>query len=335
MNNQLANSTILITGGTGSFGNTFVPMTLLKSNPKKIIIFSRDEMKQWEMAKSFQDDERVRFFIGDVRDRERLYRALDGVDYVVHAAATKIVPTAEYNPFECIKTNINGAMNLIDACIDCDVKGVVALSTDKASSPINLYGATKLASDKLFVAANAYSGEHATKFSVVRYGNVMGSRGSVIPFFDEKKLTGTVPITDSRMTRFMISLEEGVELVWHAFEDMEGGEIYVKKIPSMKVTDLASVIAPDAEQVEVGIRPGEKLHEQMIGEGDSASTYDYDGYYKILPMINGWDEDSHRIKKGKKVPEDFVYDSATNDHWMTNEELSRWGKDNSEKLGKI
>jgi UDP-N-acetylglucosamine 4,6-dehydratase (inverting) len=335
MNNQLANSTILITGGTGSFGNTFVPMTLLKSNPKKIIIFSRDEMKQWEMAKSFQDDERVRFFIGDVRDRERLYRALDGVDYVVHAAATKIVPTAEYNPFECIKTNINGAMNLIDACIDCDVKGVVALSTDKASSPINLYGATKLASDKLFVAANAYSGEHATKFSVVRYGNVMGSRGSVIPFFDEKKLTGTVPITDSRMTRFMISLEEGVELVWHAFEDMEGGEIYVKKIPSMKVTDLASVIAPDAEQVEVGIRPGEKLHEQMIGEGDSASTYDYDGYYKILPMINGWDEDSHRIKKGKKVPEDFVYDSATNDHWMTNEELSRWVKDNSEKLGKI
>ena len=335
MNNQLANSTILITGGTGSFGNTFVPMTLLKSNPKKIIIFSRDEMKQWEMAKSFQDDERVRFFIGDVRDRERLYRALDGVDYVVHAAATKIVPTAEYNPFECIKTNINGAMNLIDACIDCDVKGVVALSTDKASSPINLYGATKLASDKLFVAANAYSGEHATKFSVVRYGNVMGSRGSVIPFFDEKKLTGTVPITDSRMTRFMISLEEGVELVWHAFEDMEGGEIYVKKIPSMKVTDLASVIAPDAEQVEVGIRPGEKLHEQMIGEGDSASTYDYEGYYKILPMINGWDEDSHRIKKGKKVPEDFVYNSATNDHWMTNEELSRWVKDNSEKLGKI
>jgi len=335
MNNQLANSTILITGGTGSFGNTFVPMTLLKSNPKKIIIFSRDEMKQWEMAKSFQDDERVRFFIGDVRDRERLYRALDGVDYVVHAAATKIVPTAEYNPFECIKTNINGAMNLIDACIDCDVKGVVALSTDKASSPINLYGATKLASDKLFVAANAYSGEHATKFSVVRYGNVMGSRGSVIPFFDEKKLTGTVPITDKRMTRFMISLEEGVELVWHAFEDMEGGEIYVKKIPSMKVTDLASVIAPDAEQVEVGIRPGEKLHEQMIGEGDSASTYDYDGYYKILPMINGWDEDSHRIKKGKKVPEDFVYDSATNGHWMTNEELSRWVKDNSKKLGKI
>ena len=335
MSNQLTNSTILITGGTGSFGNTFVPMTLLKSNPKKIIIFSRDEMKQWEMAKFFQGDERVRFFIGDVRDKDRLYRALDGVDFVVHAAATKIVPIAEYNPFECIKTNINGAMNLIDACIDCNVKGVVALSTDKASSPINLYGATKLASDKLFVAANAYSGEHATRFSVVRYGNVMGSRGSVIPFFNQKKLTGSIPITDTRMTRFMISLEQGVELVWHAFEDMEGGEIYVKKIPSMKVTDLASVIAPDSEQIEVGIRPGEKLHEQMIGEGDAHSTYDYNGYYKILPVINGWDEDSRRIKEGKKVPEDFIYDSATNEHWMTNEELSAWMKDNSEKLEKI
>lgn len=335
MNNQLSNSTILITGGTGSFGNTFVPMTLLKHNPKKIIILSRDEMKQWEMAKFFQGDDRVRFFIGDVRDRNRLYRALDGVDYVVHAAATKIVPTAEYNPFECIKTNINGAMNLIDACIDCNVKGVVALSTDKASSPINLYGATKLASDKLFVAANAYSGEHATKFSVVRYGNVMGSRGSVIPFFSQQKKNGSIPITDNRMTRFMISLEQGVELVWHAFEDMEGGEIYVKKIPSMKMTDLASVVAPGVEQLEVGIRPGEKLHEQMIGEGDSASTYDYEEYYKILPMINGWDEDSHRIKNGTKVPEDFIYDSSTNDHWMTNEELTKWLQDNSEKLGKI
>ena len=332
---MLKNSNILITGGTGSFGNAFVPMTLLKYNPKKIIIFSRDEMKQWEMAQSFQGEDRVRFFIGDVRDRDRLYRALDGVDYVVHAAATKIVPTAEYNPFECIKTNINGAMNLIDACIDCNVKGVVALSTDKASSPINLYGATKLASDKLFVAANAYSGEHVTKFSVVRYGNVMGSRGSVIPFFNQQKKNGSIPITDNRMTRFMISLEQGVELVWHAFEDMEGGEIYVKKIPSMKMTDLASVVAPDVEQLEVGIRPGEKLHEQMIGEGDSASTYDYEEYYKILPMINGWDEDSHRIKNGTKVPEDFIYDSSTNDHWMTNEELTKWLQDNSEKLGKI
>ena len=241
-------ASILITGGTGSFGNAFVPMILEKYNPKKVIIFSRDEMKQWEMAKLFPDEPRIRFFIGDVRDRERLYRALDGVDYVVHAAATKIVPTAEYNPFECVKTNIIGAMNLIDACIDCKVKSVVALSTDKASSPINLYGATKLASDKLFVAGNAYAAEHGTKFSVVRYGNVMGSRGSVIPFFDKIKDTGKIPITDPRMTRFMISLEQGVELVWHAFEDMVGGEIYVKKIPSMKVTELGRAVAPDAVQ---------------------------------------------------------------------------------------
>ncbi|MFY9179941.1 MAG: SDR family NAD(P)-dependent oxidoreductase, partial [Venatoribacter sp.] len=215
---------ILITGGTGSFGNKFLPMTLAKYNPKKVIIFSRDEMKQWEMAKKFKNDKRVRFFIGDVRDKDRLYRALDGVDYVVHAAATKIVPTAEYNPFECIKTNINGAMNVVDACIDHKVKGCVALSTDKASAPANLYGATKLCSDKLFVAGNAYSGEHGTCFSVVRYGNVMGSRGSVIPFFESQKSTGVLPITDERMTRFMISLEQAVELVWHAFEDMVGGE---------------------------------------------------------------------------------------------------------------
>lgn len=335
MKNTLKNSTILVTGGTGSFGNTFIPMTLKQFNPKKIIIFSRDEMKQWEMAKLFQNDERVRFFIGDVRDKERLHRALHGVDYVVHAAATKIVPTAEYNPFECIKTNINGAMNLIDICIDRKVKKVVALSTDKASSPINLYGATKLCSDKLFVSGNAYSGEHLTSFSVVRYGNVMGSRGSVIPFFYQLRDSGEVPITDLRMTRFMISLEQGVDLVWHAFDDMCGGEIYVKKIPSMKVTDLASTVAPNTEQIEVGIRPGEKLHEQMIGEGDSASTYEYKDYYKILPTINGWDEDLHRIKEGKKVSEDFIYDSETNDHWMTDEELSSWINDNSEKLGKI
>ena len=234
---KLSNSSILITGGTGSFGHAFVPMTLAKYNPRRLVILSRDEMKQWEMAKLFQDDPRVRFFIGDVRDRDRLYRALDGVEYVVHAAATKIVPTAEYNPFECIKTNINGAMNLIDACIDHGVKRVVALSTDKASSPVNLYGATKLASDKLFVASNAYSGEHGTRFAVVRYGNVMGSRGSVIPFFLTQKENGVLTITDERMTRFMITLEQGVELVWHAFEDMIGGEMYVKKIPSMKITD--------------------------------------------------------------------------------------------------
>ena len=332
---MLNNSTILVTGGTGSFGHTFIPMTLEKYNPKKIIVFSRDEMKQWEMAKLFADDNRVRFFIGDIRDRERLYRALTGVDYVVHAAATKIVPTAEYNPFECVKTNINGAMNVIDACIDSKVKGVVALSTDKASSPINLYGATKLASDKLFVAGNAYSGEHGTQFSVVRYGNVMGSRGSVIPFFNQVKASGTVPVTDPRMTRFMISLEQGVELVWHAFDDMVGGEIYVKKIPSMKVTEVASTVAPDAVQKIIGIRPGEKLHEQMIGEEDAPSTYEYEDHYKILPVINGWGDDALRVKDGKSVPSGFTYNSATNEEWMTRQELQVWLKDNQQKLEKI
>jgi UDP-N-acetylglucosamine 4,6-dehydratase (inverting) len=332
---MLTNATILVTGGTGSFGNTFVPMTLEKYNPKKIIILSRDEMKQWDMAKGYQDDPRVRFFIGDVRDRERLYRALDGVDYVVHAAATKIVPTAEYNPFECVKTNIDGAMNLIDACIDKKVKGVVALSTDKASSPINLYGATKLASDKLFVAGNHYAGGKGTRLSVVRYGNVMGSRGSVIPFFNSIKDKGVLPITDDRMTRFMISLEQGVELVWHAFEDMVGGEIYVKKIPSMKVIDLARVVAPDAKQKVVGIRPGEKLHEQMIGAEDAYFTYEYPEHYKILPQINNWDKDANRIKDGKKVPEGFVYASDNNAEWMSDAELQAWIDANREKIGTI
>ncbi len=322
------NKTILVTGGTGSFGQAFVPATLKKFNPKKIIIFSRDEMKQWEMAKIYGNDQSVRFFIGDVRDRERLYRALDDVDYVVHAAATKIVPTAEYNPFECVKTNINGAMNVIDACIDKGVKGCVALSTDKASSPINLYGATKLASDKLFVAGNAYSGEHRTKFSVVRYGNVMGSRGSVIPFFRSLKHTGELPITDKRMTRFMISLEQGVELVWHAFEDMIGGEIYVKKIPSMNIIDLATTIAPDAKLKLIGIRPGEKLHEQMIGREDSPSTYEYKEHYKILPVINDWCVDEGRIKNGVLVDPNFIYDSSTNKEWMSQNDLLDWLNNN-------
>ena len=330
---MLTNSTILVTGGTGSFGNCFVPMTLDHYKPKKLIVFSRDEMKQWEMAKRFSGDDRVRFFIGDVRDRERLYRALDGVDYVVHAAATKIVPTAEYNPFECVKTNINGAMNLIDACIDKGVKRVVALSTDKASSPINLYGATKLASDKLFVAANSYSGGHETRFSVVRYGNVMGSRGSVIPFFMSIKDKGVLPITDGRMTRFMISLEEGVGLVWHAFEDMIGGEIYIKKIPSMKVTDLARVLAPDAKHEIIGIRPGEKLHEQMISAEDSYYTYEYSDYFKILPAIYDWSESSERIKDGKKVETGFVYSSDNNSEWMTDAQMSSWLVANQEKIG--
>jgi UDP-N-acetylglucosamine 4,6-dehydratase len=332
---MLSNSTILVTGGTGSFGNTFVPLTLEKYNPKKIIIFSRDEMKQWEMAKKFNSDERVRFFIGDVRDKDRLYRALDGVDFVVHAAATKIVPTAEYNPFECIKTNINGAMNLIDACIDKKIKRVVALSTDKASSPVNLYGATKLASDKLFVAGNSYAGGHDTRFAVVRYGNVMGSRGSVIPFFMSIKDKGVLPITDPRMTRFMISLEQGVELVWHAFNDMVGGEIYVKKIPSMKMTELGRVIAPEARQEIVGIRPGEKLHEQMIGSEDSFYTYQYPDHFKILPAIHEWDKDINRIKDGIKVDEGFSYTSDNNSDWMSPADLQIWIEANREKIGSI
>ncbi len=331
--NNINKKTIFLTGGTGSFGQMFVAKTLKKFNPKKIIIYSRDEMKQWEMAKLFALDNRVRFFIGDVRDKQRLYRALSGVDYVVHAAATKIVPTAEYNPFECIKTNIDGAMNLIDACIDNNVKRIVALSTDKASSPINLYGATKLASDKLFVAGNSYSGGKSTRFGVVRYGNVMGSRGSVIPFFNSIKKAGVFPITDERMTRFMITLEQGVDLVWHALEDMIGGEIYVKKIPSMKVTDIARSINSKAKQEIIGIRPGEKLHEQMIGFEDAPYTYDYGAYYKILPAINNWACDPNRINKGKLVPAGFVYCSDKNEDWMTEEQLKIWMKNNHSKIG--
>ena len=333
---MLKQSSILVTGGTGSFGNKFVELTLKKYNPKRLVIFSRDEMKQWEMSRLYYKDPRVRFFIGDVRDKERLNRALNGVDFVVHAAATKIVPTAEYNPFECIKTNVIGAMNLIDACINQNVKRVVALSTDKASSPINLYGATKLASDKLFVASNSsYASGSSTIFSVVRYGNVMGSRGSVIPFFISLKKKNFIPITDKRMTRFMISLEEGVQLVWHAFEDMVGGEIYVKKIPSMKVIDIAEVIAPKVNQKIIGIRPGEKLHEQMIGADDSLYTYEYSDYYKILPLINEWSKDQKRIKNGKKVNEDFVYSSDNNPQWMTKNSLKKWIALNKNKIGKI
>ena len=331
---MLTNKTILITGGTGSFGNTFVPMTLKKYNPKKLIIYSRDEMKQWNMAKKFQGDERVRFFIGDVRDKDRLYRALNGVDFVVHAAATKIVPTAEYNPFECIKTNVNGAMNIIDACIDSGVKRVVALSTDKASSPINLYGATKLCSDKIFIAGNSYSAGK-TKFAVVRYGNVMGSRGFVIPYFLETAKSGKLTITDKRMTRFMISLEQGVELVWHAFDDMEGGEIYVKKIPSMNICDIATAVDDKAEQVEIGIRPGEKLHEQMIGVEDSHFTYEYPEHFKILPQICNWGPMEAMIKGGTKVPEGFSYTSDNNKEWMSIPQLQAWIEANRIKIGSI
>jgi len=332
---MLTNSSILITGGTGSFGHAFVPVVLAQYNPRRLVIFSRDEMKQWEMAKLYGNDPRVRFFIGDVRDKDRLARALNGIDFVVHAAATKIVPTAEYNPFECVKTNVTGAMNLIDACIDQKVKRVVALSTDKASSPANLYGATKLVSDKLFIAGNAYSGNNETRFAVVRYGNVMGSRGSVIPFFMSLADKGVLPITDERMTRFMITLEEGVELVNHAFEDMVGGEIYVKKIPSMNIIDIARAVAPNATHEIVGIRPGEKLHEQMIAFEDAPHTYEYPEHYKILPAIHNWSIDPERINGGQKVALDFTYSSDNNKEWMSVAALQNWLTQNISKVGKI
>ena len=326
--------TILVTGGTGSFGSAFIPSTLKNFNPKKIIVYSRDEMKQWSMERKINDP-RVRYFIGDVRDKDRLYRALDGVNFVVHAAATKIVPTAEYNPFECIKTNVIGAMNIIDACIDKNVESVVALSTDKASSPVNLYGASKLASDKLFIAGNSYSAGKQTVFSVVRYGNVMGSRGSVIPFFSSLEENQPVPITDKRMTRFMIGLDQAVALVWKAFEDAKGGEIYVKKIPSMRISDIAEAVSGTKKQEVIGIRPGEKLHEQMIGSEDAPFTYEYKDYYKILPAINNWDNDPKRIEDGKKVSEDFIYSSDSNSEWMTVSELKKWIKANKDLIGKI
>jgi UDP-N-acetylglucosamine 4,6-dehydratase (inverting) len=332
---MLENSTILVTGGTGSFGNTFVPMTLEKYNPRRIVIYSRDEMKQWDMAQKFEGDSRVQFVIGDVRDKDRLLRCLDDVDFVVHAAATKIVPTAEYNPFECIKTNVNGAMNLVDACLESGVKKVVALSTDKASNPINLYGATKLASDKLFVAANSNTNQVRTTFSVVRYGNVMGSRGSVIPFFKKLRGAGELPITDPRMTRFMITLEEGVRLVWKAFDDMLGGEIYVKKIPSMSICDIAKAVDPKAKHKIIGIRPGEKIHEQMIGLEDAPHTFEYDTFFKILPAIHGWSSDSLRIKGGKRVNDDFTYSSDNNSEWMSVEELNRWIVENDSRIGHL
>ena len=324
-----------ITGGTGSFGKTFIPMTLRQYPNCEIIIYSRDEMKQWDMSLEYTNDPRVQFIIGDVRDKNRLISSLYNVDFLVHAAATKIVPTAEYNPTECIKTNIIGAMNVIEACSIAKVKKVVALSTDKASNPINLYGATKLASDKLFVASNSLDNNKGTVFSVVRYGNVMGSRGSVIPYFMSLVKSGELPITDVRMTRFMISLEEGVKLVWHAFNDSLGGEIYVKKIPSMNVVDIAKVIGPEVRQKIIGIRPGEKLHEQMIGLEDAQYTYEYSNYYKILPAINDWNKDKKRINGGKKVSKDFQYTSDKNIDWMTNNFLSEWIEKNKSKLGKV
>jgi len=327
---------VLITGGTGSFGHAFVESVLGKFNPKKLIIFSRDEMKQWNMAKLYGEDPRVRFFIGDVRDRDRVYRAMAGVDYVVHAAATKIVPTAEYNPFEAVKTNINGAMNVIDAAIDRGVKSVVALSTDKASSPVNLYGATKLASDKMFVAAHAYSGAHETRFSVVRYGNVMGSRGSVIPLFLEKAKAGKpLPITEKTMTRFMISLDEGVGLVETAFSSGHGGEIFVKKIPSMGIMDIAEAVDPGGKRDIIGQRPGEKIHEQMIGPEDSASTWEFEDHFRIVsPLVPASNTHFNEIG-GTRVPEGFSYTSDQNSDWMSIDQLRDWLIDNTKKMLKI
>jgi len=315
----MENETILITGGTGSFGKKFV-QKILDLNPKKIIIFSRDELKQYEMSQEFTDP-RVRFFIGDVRDKERLYRAFDGVDIVVHAAAMKHVGACEYNPFEAVKTNINGAQNIIEAAIDRGVKKVVALSTDKAASPINLYGATKLASDKLFVAGNSYAGDKETRFSVVRYGNVVGSRGSVVPFFKKLKEDGAtvIPVTDERMTRFWITLDQGVQFVIDSLERMKGGEIFIPKIPSMNILDLAKAIAPECTTEIVGIRPGEKLHEAMITEDDARHTLEYADHFVIQPEFPWWSNE--HSNGGKSLEEGFTYVSNVNEKWLTIEEL--------------
>lgn len=334
---MIKNCTILITGGTGSFGKAFVDLTLQKYRPKKIIIYSRDEMKQWQMKQKYLNDNRLRFFIGDVRDKGRLNRAMNNVDYVIHAAALKIVPTAEYNPFECIKTNIIGAMNVIEACIDNKVKKTVALSTDKASSPSNLYGASKLASDKAFISGNfSYAGGKNSRFSVVRYGNVMGSRGSIIPLFlDLNKTKEPFPITDRRMTRFMITLNSGIELVWHALKNMTGGEIYVKKIPSIKVLDIAKAINPKKKINIIGLRPGEKMHEQMIGAEDARNTYEFNNHFVIYPNNELILHKYFRLNKLKKVKENFIYSSDLNNEWISIKELSLWIKKNEYKFREI
>lgn len=313
----LGNKTVLVTGGTGSFGKKFIKKAL-EENVKKVIVFSRDELKQYEMKQEFKD-ERIRFFIGDVRDKDRLNRAFDEVDIVIHAAAMKHVDACEYNPFEAIKTNIHGAQNIIEAAIDRGVEKVIALSTDKACSPVNLYGATKLASDKLFVAANSYVGDKKTRFAVVRYGNVVGSRGSVVPFFKKIRHTGVIPITDERMTRFWITLDQGVQFVLDNLERMQGGEIFIPKIPSMKVTDLAKAIAPECEIEIIGIRPGEKLHEAMIMEDDARHTVEFDDYYVIQPEFTWWKKEKHL--EGKKLSDGFAYTSDSNTDWLTIEQL--------------
>ncbi|UYZ64515.1 UDP-N-acetylglucosamine 4,6-dehydratase (inverting) [Hymenobacter weizhouensis] len=322
---DLNHKSILVTGGTGSFGKQFV-QTVFEKFPqvKRLVVYSRDELKQYEMSQTFPHATypAIRYFIGDVRDAERMKRACEGIDIIVHAAALKQVPAAEYNPMECIKTNIFGAENVINAALDCGVKEVVALSTDKAAAPINLYGATKLCSDKLFVAANNMKGSRDLRFSVVRYGNVIGSRGSVVPFFLQRRPTGVLPITHPDMTRFNISLEEGVDLVLYALEHSWGGEIFVPKIPSYKITEVAKAIGPECRQEIVGIRPGEKLHEEMITETDALSTVELDKYYVILPFTPRWSVDDFiEHFQGRRVEPGFHYNSANNDHWLTAEQL--------------
>ncbi|HBV96592.1 MAG: flagellin modification protein FlmA [Peptococcaceae bacterium BICA1-7] len=325
MNTFFKDKSILVTGGTGSFGKKFVRFMLDNYNLRRIIVFSRDELKQFEMEKEF-NDERIRYFIGDVRDKDRLFRAFAGVDYVVHAAALKQVPACEYNPFEAVKTNIMGAQNIIEASIDCGIKRVVALSTDKAANPVNLYGATKLCSDKLFISGNSYAGSKDTRFSVVRYGNVVGSRGSVIPFFKKMRETGVVTITDPRMTRFWITLEQGVKFVVNSMWQMHGGEIFVPKIPSMRITDLAEAIAPGCRHEYIGIRAGEKLHEVMVPEDDARNTIELEHFYIIQPQFPWWGK-SRNWSEGRPVPDDFRYASDINDQWLTIEELRRMAGD--------
>jgi UDP-N-acetylglucosamine 4,6-dehydratase len=321
---MLDDKNVLLTGGTGSFGKKFAEIALARYRLSKLIIFSRDELKQFEMREQFSEERypNIRYFIGDVRDRDRLYRAFDGVDIVVHAAALKQVPAAEYNPIEAVKTNVMGAANVIDAAIDRNVQKVIALSTDKAANPINLYGATKLCSDKLFIAANNYRGYHGTRFSIVRYGNVVGSRGSVIPFFLKMRPTGVLPITDPRMTRFWITLEQGVNFVLARLQNMQGGEIFVPKVPSMKVTDLARALAPECQTKLVGIRPGEKLHEVMVPEDDARHTLEYDDYYAITPTFHDWNLQGYIEKNGGRLcPDGFCYNSDKNTRWLSVEDL--------------
>lgn len=321
---MLNGRTILVTGGTGSFGKMFIHTILKEYQPQKVIIYSRDEFKQWQMSEDMKEYSNIlRFFIGDVRDEERLKRAFQGVDYVIHAAAMKQVPACEYNPIEAVKTNITGAVNVINSALDVGVKKVVALSTDKSVNPVNLYGATKMVSDKLFVAANSYSGKNGTIFAVVRYGNVAGSRGSVIPFFKKKIAEGNciLPITDYRMTRFWIDLHQGVDLVLKALDEARGGEIFISKIPSFKITDLAKAMLPDCEMPEVGIREGEKLHEVMINKQDAPNTVEFERHFIIYPQIHWENQKKYEMENGKRVPDEFEYSSGTNTQWLSTDEL--------------